>query len=199
MIVYYNANQNDALERLQKLHTSANSEVKNFNKEIANLRVKLGKKNDYVEKTQIGLDGLLGALRRIEWAYNNFNKAPIDPDGHDEREAFTLVFFHNFRCFIEIIRKTIPNWLELKNNKKVFGEITSIRHFFAHSYDKDFLGDQTFVRININNHLNEGLHELEIFDLDSAEKRYGLFFSLEFYASEALRLIKALSKYIEKN
>ena len=77
--------------------------------------------------------------------------------------------------------------------------MTKIRNYFAHSYEKDFLEDKTFVRINLNHHLNEGLYELEVFDFKNSQKIFGIFFSLNVYSNEIQRLINELISEIEKN
>ncbi len=103
MIVYYNDNQENLLNELKEINRSSSGI---FKKDlIKELRDILIKKEEFLVKVQVSRDGLLGSLRRIEWAYKEHEKIPFDYQGHDEREALMLVFFHNAKCFIEIFKK----------------------------------------------------------------------------------------------
>ncbi len=198
MIVYYNNKQEKLFKQLEKMHSS--SPKINLNDSIEKLKcILLNKPQYFLMNVQVNRDGLLGSLRRIKWAYCEYEKAPLNYEGSDKREALTLVFFHNSKCFIEIFKKCFPKFSSNKKNKKVFYEITTIRNLFAHSYEKDFFGKKTFIRININHHFNKGLFELEVFNFDTSEKIYGIFFSLLIFLSEIEELVKELIKHIKEN
>lgn len=179
------------------MHSS--SQKINLNNSIGELKCILLDKPHYLTSVQVNRDGLLGSLRRIECAYRWCEKAPLNYEGSDKREALTLVFFHNSKCFIEILKKCFIKFSSNKKNKKVFHEITTIRDLFAHSYEKDFFGKKTFIRININHQFNKGLFELEVFNFDTSKKIYGIFFSLSVFLSEIEELVKELINHIKKN
>ena len=198
MIVYYNDNQKKLLEQLENIHK--NCPKTSLVDLIKKLRSVINEKNSaLIENTQIGRDGLLGSLRRIHWAYDKYEKAPINHDGHDEREAVSFVFFQNAKSFIEILKKYFPECYNKKSNKKIIREITILRNFFAHNYEKDFMENKTFVRINPNHSFNRGLFELEVFDFDSAEKIHSVFFSLAEFISKINMIIKEIIDHISQH
>lgn len=197
MIVYYHNDQEKLLAQLKEMHD--NSSKISIHNLIIELTKALREKHQYLEKVQVSRDGLLGSLRRIDWAFSYSEKADVTHEGHDEREVAILVFFHNAKCFIEILKKCFPKISSNEKNIKTFHEITTIRNFFAHSYEKDFLEKKTFTRIAINHHFNKGLYELEIFDFDTAEKIHGIYFSLAIFFSEILELTKTLTEHIKEN
>lgn len=207
-IAYINPNQYDELDQLLEMHEAANSVIQKekIGDMIQKITALLRQNQKFLEHVQINRDGFLGALRRIEWAYHQYQKAPCDQHGHDLREAYLLVFFHNSKCFFEISKKCFPNKCTTNHFqfKRTFRDITTIRNFFAHSYEKDFLGEKSsvFVKLNPNHHLKQKyseLFELEIIDFVTSEKKYSLFFSLQFFLFEIQSILKKLIENLEEN
>lgn len=72
---------------------------------------------------------------------------------NDEREIYMSSFFHNAKYFFEISKSTLPYKINEKN-PILYKDITILRNFFAHAYDKDFLDSKYFVKIE-ENHSHE--------------------------------------------
>ena len=116
MIVYHNNNQDIKLKELFKKHE--NVQQNKLKENIENLIRKLtltireSLSESKIIDPRIGRDGLLGSLRRIQWAYSKYIRVDISHNGHDDREILMVVFFHNAKCFLEIIRNLAGSALQ---------------------------------------------------------------------------------------
>lgn len=116
-----------------------------------------------IKQVQIGRDGLLGSLRRIQWAYNSKN---LEIYEYDELEIKNLVFFQNVKALLDIVSKNNP---KIELYKDLIKASTYIRNMFAHFYEKNFNTEIKFIRINKNNQFNKGLIGIEIFNFETCQ------------------------------
>ncbi len=192
MIVYYNKKQDSLIKLLKDEHEKIKEDI-SVSSQICQITKNLRKKN-FIE-AQIARDGFLGTLRRIDWTYSELMKVENGNNGpHDKREILTLSFFHNSKCFIEIFKKTFGKIKLTQEEKRLFRDIKTIRDFIVHSYEKDFIQQKTFVRINPNHDYNDGLFQLEIFDFETSEKIYQIYFSIQIFFSKIKKLLEKIEQ-----
>src|SRR3989339_129123 len=103
-IIYINQNQDSQIESLLNTHKAAKTTIsqEKLSELIKKLTESLKNNQKTLKSSQITRDGLLGSLRRIDYAFNEYQKTPTNYKGHDIRESMSLVFFHNAKCFFEI-------------------------------------------------------------------------------------------------
>jgi hypothetical protein len=196
MIVYYNKKQDNLIDFLRNEHQKVRSNlsvVSPIDSQIKQITKNL-KKNNPTEAAQIARDGFLGSLRRIEWSYCELVKIDNDFGSHDKREILILSFFHNAKSFIEIFKKNFGKIKLDKEEERLFRDIRTIRNFIVHSYEKDFIHQKTFVRIDPNHHHNDGLFQLEIFDLETAEKIYQIHFSVHIFLDKIKNILDKIEQ-----
>ncbi len=104
LIVYFNEEQDRELENLKRLYTDSEPiNTDEFYELIKSYINAIRENEEYLEIAQINRDGISGALRRIRFACISYQNDTGNIDEHDEREILIFTFFHNAKCFIEII------------------------------------------------------------------------------------------------
>lgn len=96
--------------------------------------------------TQVVRDGLLGSFRKLEFIFNKINQT----SNIDQQELYLVSFFHYYKSLVEIYKNNYKD-IEIKN--ELYKEITNIRNYFAHSYEKNINNNKkkVFIRLYINN------------------------------------------------
>ncbi|MFC1623297.1 hypothetical protein ACFL2R_03725 [Patescibacteria group bacterium] len=202
-LVYFNPNQDLEKETLLRVHEvfTRITSVGDFNESIEKLKSAIEGNAGIMKRVAINRDGLLGSLRRVSLAFEECQKIEGGHEGHDRREVFVCTFFHNAKCFFEIARKMPGIKIGDFLFKRVSRDVTTIRNFFAHSYEKDFLEERSsvFVRLNINHGVSEEseqLLELEVFDLEESRKIYSMYFSLESFFMQINKIVENITNEI---
>lgn len=147
---------------------------------------------------QIVRDGLLWSFRKLEFIFNKINKT----SNIDEQELYLVSFFHYYKSLLEIYKKNFKN-IEIKD--ELYKEITDIRNYFCHAYEKNKNKNKVFVRLDINNNIwvlfkdnlwNESmfywLFRLELFNFDNKKRIWKIYFSLEKIYFELFNLIEKI-------
>jgi len=192
--VFVQDNQEKSLEKLNDLHDESEKKQNDF-KILINSFVKDNRQDKQITDLPY-MENFLNSLRQVEYGFSEFIEAEkylqsntISDNSQfnyflEKKTATVLIFFFNAFSFMKIVERytKIPQDIQFKQLLK---DITTIRHHFAHSYEKDIsIGSYSKVYSNFQVQTGLDLESLVLTDLTTSLPVGRLWFSLPtFYFS----------------
>lgn len=193
-IVFVQDNQEQSLEKLNKLHDKSEKKINDL-KTLINSFVEDDRKNSDITNLPY-TENFLNSLRQVEYSFSEFIEAEkylqsniVNNDGQfnyylEKKTAAVLTFFFNAFSFMKIVER-YTNILQDIQFKQLLKDTTIIRDYFAHSYEKDIsVGSYSKAFSSFQVQTGLSLESLVLTDLTTSSQVGRIWFSLPtFYFS----------------